>query len=98
MTINKLAQSWLADVKRLRCPNLRVAATDLRRHTNGEWEAMLDDLYFAIVGAKRGETEDRFSLMVKDRVPVWTALEDSNEALKASREDENIVWNVNFQN
>jgi hypothetical protein len=64
---------------------LRAAYTDLRRLTNGDWEQLLDDLYFAIFNAKReGESAKLFAEAVKDKVPVWEAL----EYLKKQLEDD----------
>ena len=54
----------------------RAAYTDLRRLTNGDWDELLDDLCLAIFNQKReGAIAKEFAELVKDKVPVWEALE-----------------------
>lgn len=94
MTRQRKAPAWLksgperkAYITRLNII-LSAAYTDLRRLTNGDWERLLDDLCLAIYNAKReGPLAKEFAELVKDKIPVWEALEYLKKQFET--EDEN---------
>lgn len=86
MTLKKKSNRWEQQWKRwakeyLTRLNilLRAAYTDLRRLTNGDWDRLIDELYFAL-SATKTERKQPYSAAVK--IAVLEALEDLKKRLE----------------